>query len=54
MYSSIVQSLLCGNSPKIEVIYRLQGFIVIESDPEVICKGISEILYRGIILNTCM
>ena len=28
-----------------------QGFIVIESDPGAIDKGISEMWYRGIILN---
>ena len=35
--------ILCGNSPSIEFLNKGQGFIVIESDPGAIYKGISEI-----------
>ena len=39
------------HSPNIEFLNTGSGFIVTESDPGAINKGISEIQYRGIILN---
>ena len=39
------------NSPNIDLKKKGQGFIVIESDPGDVNKGISEMKYHGIILN---
>ena len=49
MKSSINQSLLCGNSPSIEFLNKGQGFIVIESDPGAIDKGIQLVKYNTVV-----